>query len=193
MQSTFTEDHVMNAEGFITAYMHTEDLEFVQVGPNPKQGYFKAPKAPLQEMHVKNLIVSLASVFMAKRMAPGTSWGNGINYLELGTGVGNGTTQSPQVESSAQTALRVPLIRKPFDSWTFIDASGNPVSSDQNVIQLTTTFVETEANSAIVEMGLFGGDASTTLGSGHMFNYKTFPVWNKQSGMKLTVVWKLTF
>lgn len=190
----FTEEKVLNASGFISAYMHTGELEFVQNGDDPTQGFFKLPKNTVsQEMHVKNLIVNKASQFMAKRMRPGTTWGSGIQYLEVGTGVGTGSQQSPQSESVTQTALRQPLKRNAITSWTYLDTNGNPTGSETNIIQLTTTFSETEANGAIVEMGLFGGDATTTNGSGYMFNYKTFPVWNKQSGMKLTVVWKLTF
>lgn len=184
-----------NTAGFIGAFMHNPvDLEFVSLNPDdPKQGYFRIPqKEIIREMHLKNLIVSRASTFMAKRMAP-TAWGAGISYLEVGTGVGTGTTQAPQAEDTGKTALRVPLTRVAITSWTYLDASGNPTASETNVIQLTTTFLEAQANGALVEMGLFGGDATATIGSGYMFNYKVFPVWNKDSTMRLTVVWKLTF
>lgn len=188
----FDEGKQINAAGFISAYLHKGGTEFVPVGSEENQGYLKV-KDIVQEMHVKNLIVNMASNFMAKRMRPGTSWGAGITHLELGTGVGTGTTQAPQVESVAQTALRVPLARKTITSWTYLDNAGQPTAAETNVIQLTTTFTETEAIGAIVEMGLFGGDATATLGTGFMFNYKVFPVWNKQSGMNLTIIWKLTF
>jgi hypothetical protein len=194
MLKQFKEDDgaLRNAVGYIHAYQHTEDLEFVKVGDAPNQGYFKL-KGVVGERHMKNLIVNMASKFMAHRMVPGTSWGSGIGYLEVGTGVGTGTTQAPQVEDVNQTALRVALSRKAITSWTFLDSAGNATASETNVVQYTTTFLETEAIGAIVEMGLFGGDATTTLGSGHMFNYKVFPVWNKQSGMRLTVIWNITY
>lgn len=184
----------IDPSGFIHAFLHKGELKFVQIGDEPNQGYFEVPKEHIvREMHVKNLIVSKASNFMAKRMRPGASWGAGITHLELGTGVGTGTTQAPQVEDVNQTALRVPLARKAISSWTYLDAGGNATASETNVVQITTTFTDTEAIGAIVEMGLFGGDATITNGSGYMFNYKVFPVWNKQSGMQLTVIWKLTF
>lgn len=190
----FDEGKQIDAAGFISAYFHTGEPEFVKIGDEPNQGYFKLPKDLItREMHVKNLIVSKASTLMAKRMRPGTSWGAGISHLEVGTGVGTGTTQAPQIEDASQAVLRTPLARKAITSWTNLDTAGNPTASDTNVIQITTTFIETEAIGAIVEMGLFGGDATTTNGTGFMFNYKVFPVWNKQSGMKLTVIWKLTF
>jgi hypothetical protein len=190
----FEEHDIVMPKGFISAFTHTGDAEFVQVGDEPNQGYFVLPKDNIaDEMHVKNLIVDMASRFMAKRMRPGTSWGNGIGYLEVGTGVGTGNTQAPQSESVSQTRLRASLARKAITSWTYLDSNNNPTASETNVLQLTTTFNENEAVGAIVEMGLFGGDASTSLNTGFMFNYKTFPVWNKQNDMKLTIVWKLTF
>lgn len=187
---------VVPPTGFIDGYMHEGDLEFVPLGDgsDPKQGYFRLPKSNIKrEMHVKNMIVSKASVFMAKRMTPGASWGDGINYLEVGTGVGSGTTQNPQGEVMSQVAMRVPLYRKAITSWTYLDINGNPTGAESNVLQFTTTYNETEAIGAIVEMGLFGGGATISLGSGYMFNYKVFPVWNKDNTLKLTVVWKLTF
>jgi hypothetical protein len=192
MLRKFTEGKSIDATGFIDAYLHMGQPEFVQVGDEPNQGYYNL-KGIVREMHVKNLIVSKASDLMAKRMRPGTSWGAGITHLELGTGVGTGTTQAPQVENVAQTALRSPLFRKAITAWTYLSSAGQPTATETNVLQLTTTFTENEAVGAIVEMGLFGGSAVTALGSGHMFNYKVFPVWNKQSGMQLTVIWKLTF
>ena len=179
--------------GFIAAYSHKEDPVFVQVGEGKNQGYFVMPEDAEQKINEPNLIVSKASILMAKRMVPGVSWGAGIGYLEVGTGVGTGTQQAPQAESTAQAALRVALARKAVASWTYLDGSGNPTATSTNVIQLTTTFENTEAVGALVEMGLFGGDASATITTGYMFNYKTFPVWNKDNTMKLTIVWTLTF
>jgi hypothetical protein len=196
MLKQFDEGKQIDASGFINAFMHFGSPKFIPVGDgsDPLQGYLDIPKeAVIREMHVKNLIVSKASQFMAKRMRPGASWGSGITHLEVGTGFGTGSTQAPQVESIAQTGLRVPLARKAITSWTYLDGAGQATASETNVVQITTTFIETEAIGAIVEMGLFGGDATVTLASGYMFNYKVFPVWNKQNGMQLTVIWKLTF
>jgi hypothetical protein len=191
----YAETGANKAKGFISAYQHAGPLEFVSHNnpDDPTNGYFRLPDTIEVERHMKNLIVTKASVFMAKRMRGGTSWGAGIGYLEVGTGVGSGTTQSPQAESAAQTALRTPLLRKAITSWTCLDTDGDPTASDTNVVQYTTTFTEAEAIGAIVEMGMFGGDATTTNGSGFMFNYKVFPVINKDDTMQLTIVWKVTY
>lgn len=189
---SFNEQDVLQVKGFISAYTHTEELEFVCLGEE-NQGYFKRPQDVQNEMHVKNLIVNKASQFMAKRMKPGTNWGDGLQYLEVGTGTGTGTTQVPQREDINQTALRTPLARKTITSWTYLDANDQPTTAETNVLALTTTFNEGDAIGPIVEMGLFGGDATADLGTGYMFNYKAFPVWNKADGMRLTIIWKITF
>jgi hypothetical protein len=184
-------------EGFVSVFTHHNGaLEFIPVGDgsDPTRGFYKINReSVLEERHEKNLIVANASVFMAKRMRPGTSWGSGIGYLEVGTGYGTGTPQAPQAENSTQTALRQPAARKAITSWTNLDSGGNPTASDTNIIQFTTTFLENDVTGALVEMGLFGGDATSALGSGQMFNYKVFPSINKDNTMQLTLVWKVTW
>lgn len=177
--------------GVIQIYEYEGEPKQVWFNESEKQGYIILPK-PEKIFREQNLIVRNASVFIANRMRPG-NWGNGITYLEVGTGVGSGTPQAPEVESIEQKNLRSPLVRKQISSWTFLTAAGQPTQTPTNIIELTTTFDEEEAIGALVEMGLYGGDAASSLGSGQLFNYKVFPVWNKSSGMKLTVIWKLTF
>jgi hypothetical protein len=185
--------------GVVTIMEHKEPLNFVWINKETGQGYYEVPKwherlfTPFKYKRVKNLIVNRASLLMAKRMAPGASWGAGITHIEVGTGVGTGTTQAPQAEEVAQTALRVPLTRKALTTWTFIDAGGNPTASETGIIEFSVNFGAEEAIGALVEMGLFGGNATVTNGTGYMFNYKVFSVWNKQSGMQLTITWRITF
>lgn len=188
-----TEDATINPAGFISAYMHTEAPVFVQNGTDPQQGYYLIPETCEQELHVKNLIVDWASDFMTKRLRPGASWGTGITHLELGTGVGAGTQQAPEVERRTMKSLRQPFFRKAISSWSYVDALGNPTAQETSAIQITTLFNPSEAVGALTEMGLWGGDATNALGSGYMFNIKTFSVWNKQAGMILTIVWTLRF
>lgn len=180
------------AKGFISAYANKQAPVFVPVGADGKQGYFEV-SGEHESKHMKNLIVDMASQLIANRLRPGASWGNGITHLEVGTGFGSGTLQAPEAEIGSQTALRTPLLRKEIDAWTFLDEDGEPTGTATNALQLTTVFDLNEANGALVEMGLFGGDATDEVGTGLMFNYKTFPVWNKQEDFHLTVVWKLIF
>lgn len=172
------EDIFPAPSGFLSIYLHKGTLKNGEI---------------VQEFHTKNLIVANASKFMAKRMRPGTSWGAGITHLEVGTGVGDGSLQNPQAPSSLQTMIRTALARKPITSWTYLDTNGQATNTETNILQLTTTFLENEANGSLVEMGMFGGDATNTLGSGQMFNYKTVPVINKTNEYQLTFTWKITF
>ena len=185
-----------SAVGMISAYMHNGSPEFVSLSDSDdKQGYFIVPSEQVtEEKHVKNLIVQKAGILVARRMVSSTPIANGITHLEIGTGVGTGTTASPEVEADTQVSLRVPLARKAIASWTYINpTTGLPQTAESNVIQYAVTFTETEANGALVEMGLFGGDATISVGSGYMFNYKVFPVWNKGNTAQLTIKWNISF
>lgn len=156
----------------------------------------------IEKVEFKNLIVNSASVLMAQRMAPsadtstttaGDFIANGLQYLAVGQGVQEtGTSgfdyQNPQPAAVTNIKLRDELFRKTFTSWSFIDSTtSNTVSTPTNIIQVVTTFLESEAVGPLVEMGIFGGDATSTKDSGYMFNYKTFAVWNKPNDARLTV------
>lgn len=192
----FEETQALMAKGFISAYLHAGQLEFVPMSDEAGHGYYRIPRGQCKlERHANNMIVSKASQFMAKRMRPGTSWGAGITHLEVGTGAGTGTPTNPQPEQLGQTALRVPLARKAITSWIYLKADGTPADAgvETNIVQYTTTFDYNEANGGLVEMGMFGGDATATMGSGYMFNYKTFSQIPKDNKVQLTLVWKITY
>lgn len=135
----------------------------------------------------------------------------GLKYLAVGAGicvnasqVYNEATnpvdstkwqlQNPPVETLTVVQLAGELYRKTFTDWKFLDSLGNLSSVPTNVLLLSTTFLETEAVGPLTEMGLTGGNGATiTRNTGHLFNYKTFKVWNKPNDARLTIVWKLTF
>ena len=70
--------------------------------------------------------------------------------------------------------------------------TGDPTTVPTNVLDFTATFAETEAVGPLVEMGLFGGDATDLLNSGTQVNYRTFPVLNKTNSMTLTIIFRIT-
>ena len=176
---------------------------------------------------IQNLIVNSASVLMAERMAPGTITGatnpafqgnfasKGLQYLALGVGILKDKTkpydektnnvdrtlwdlQDPPVETLTETKLVGEFYRKRFTTWCFVDAIGNETNTATNILKLTTTFLENEANGPITEMGIYGGDAQEwNAGAGKdtgiLFNLKRLKVWNKDSSSRLTIVWKITF
>lgn len=185
---------------------------------NPETGKVEGGEIQAQK-EVKNLIVETASVLMARRLAPNDNSTSpapeipaeaisGLKYLAVGVGiltdpslpydpvtnptVANWDLQNPPKEKNTDTLLAGELFRKEFTSWSFMEGD-LPVSTPTNVLRLVVTFDVNEASGPLTEMGLFGGDATENKNSGIMFNYKTFPVWNKPQDSQLTVTWKLTF
>lgn len=181
----------------------------------------------IKQKTVHNLIVDKASQLMAARMAPGAITGSetvafdgnfldrGLQYLALGVGIlqnpalpydaktNNVDTtqwnlQDPPTESLTDTKLVGEFFRKRFTSWCFEAADGSETTELTNILKLTTTFLENEANGPITEMGLYGGDAQdwnsgSGKDSGYLFNSKKFAVWNKPNNSRMTVCWKITF
>lgn len=194
-------EHFSRPTGQIGMYLHRGGVWI------PQAGRLSDDAELLNHWEDHNLIVYTASNLMAQRMAPGaavnTNGGdfiaNGLQYLAVGLGqldsAGNQTwnLQDPPSEQLTQTQLYGELTRQQFTSWTFLDSSNNPIQTATNILQLVTTFMETQAVGALVEMGIFGGNATSTANTGILFNYKTFPVWNKPSSARLTVTWNLTY
>lgn len=143
------------AKGIIRRILHDENTYF-DVKTQKMVG-----DGVVYEDTVSNLIVDSASIFMARRSKPGTTWGTGIQFLAVGSGVGDGTYQVPEEAGVSQIALRQEIFRKAITSSTFLDGSDNATETPTNKIQMTTTFSKTEAVGAIVEQGLLAGDATT--------------------------------
>jgi hypothetical protein len=140
-----------------------------------------------------NIIVNSASVLIARLLKDSKEPDGGITYLAVGTGAPGWNLQNPPQPTNTQ--LNAEIARKAFSTQdvTFIDPeTGNPTTIPTNVIDFTATFAETEAVGALVEMGLFGGDATDLVNSGSEINYRTFPVINKTNSMTLTIIFRIT-
>jgi hypothetical protein len=149
----------------------------------------------LQEYHHTNIIVNSASILIARLLKDSTEPEAGISYLAVGTGDPRWDKQNPPAPTNIQTALVAEIARKAFTTQdtSFVDpTTGDHVSTPTNVVDYEATFAETEAVGPIVEMGLFGGDASDMPNSGNEVNYRTFPVLNKSSSMTLTIIIRIT-
>jgi hypothetical protein len=145
----------------------------------------------------------------------GTFLPDGLQYLSVGVGILNDPQrlydsvenpvdtsqwdfQNPPEETLDTIKLQGEIFRKEFTSWSFVDVDGVESNTPTNILKLVTTFYEDEAVGPLTEMGLFGGEADAWNNgagqdTGYMFNYKTFPVWNKPADARLTITWKLTF
>lgn len=142
-----------------------------------------------------NVIVNTASVLIARLLKDSSEPTAGISYLAVGTGGTGWNLQNPPAPTVVQQTLESELFRKAIDAvnTSFVDpVTGNHTLVATNIVDFSTTFSESEAVGPIVEMGLFGGDASAALNSGTMLNYRTFPVLNKTAAMTFSVIFRIT-
>lgn len=149
----------------------------------------------LHEHHNHNIIVNTASILIARLLKDSSEPTAGITYLAVGTGASGWNLQNPPAPTNTQTTLENEIARKAYttNDVTFIDPdTGSPVLTPTNVVDYTATFAETEAVGPLVEMGMFGGDATDLLDSGTLVNYRTFPVVNKTNSMTLTIIFRIT-
>jgi hypothetical protein len=149
----------------------------------------------VEEQHGNNIIVNSASILIARLLKDNNEPTAGISYLAVGTGASGWNLQNPPQPTNTQTKLENELTRKAFttEDVNFVDPdTGDPTVVPTNIVDYTCTFAETEAVGPLVEMGLFGGDATDQVDSGTMINYRTFPVINKVSSMTLTIIFRIT-
>jgi hypothetical protein len=149
----------------------------------------------IENRHGTNIIVNTASILIARLLKDNHEPDGGITYLAMGTGASGWNLQNPPQPTNTQTKLNNEISRKAFttEDVTFVDPeTGDPTSIPTNVIDFTCTFAETEAVGPLVEMGLFGGDATDLTDSGTMVNFRTFPVINKTNSMTLTIIFRIT-
>jgi len=143
----------------------------------------------------KNIIVNSASILIARLLKDSHEPNGGITYLAVGTGAPGWNIQNPPQPTNTQIKLNQEIARKAFttEDVSFIDpATGDPTTVPTNVVDYTMTFAETEAVGPLVEMGLFGGDATDLKDSQTQVNYRTFPVLNKSNSMSLTIAFRIT-
>jgi hypothetical protein len=149
----------------------------------------------LEERAGHNIIVNTASILIARLLKDSVEPTAGISYLAVGTGGIGWNLQNPPQPTNTQVILNNEITRKAFttDDVSFIDPeTGDPVLVPTNVVDYTVTFAETEAVGPLVEMSLFGGDATDIANSGTMINFRTLPVINKSNSMVLTITFRIT-
>lgn len=154
-----------------------------------------ASGAVLEQREGQNIIVNSASTLIARLLKDNHEPDGGITYLAVGTGLQGWNLQNPPQPTNTQTKLFSEIARKAFttEDVSFIDPdTGDPTTVPTNVVDFTATYAETEAVGPLVEMGLFGGDATDLPDSGTEVNYRTFPVLNKTNSMTLTIIFRIT-
>ena len=140
----------------------------------------------------KNIITNAASVLLARLVRNNSDPAHGAYALAVGTGAIGWDPFNPPPATASQTQLQNELFRKTFQSVNFT-VGGTVSGSPTNVLDLTTFFVESEANGILVEMGIVGGDATLTANTGTLLNYRTFAAITKPPTATLSLVWRITF
>jgi hypothetical protein len=167
-----------------------------------------------EQRHYKNLVVRDASILVARLFKNNAETGlHGGLCLAVGTGDTGWNPMAPPAPTITQRSLFAELTRKVFTSSNFVDSLGNPTAIPTNVVDLVTTFTESEAVGPLVEMGILGGTISTNMSIRNpvtppngpydptvdlttketLANYFVFKVQNKPETSTLTVIWRLTF
>jgi hypothetical protein len=161
---------------------------------------------------LRNLVVLDASILIARLMKDSQEPPHGIYALAIGTG-DSGWGISPPAPTDTQRSLYSELCRKTFIETQFIDSLGVPTAIPTNVIDLTTTFAESEAVGPLREMGLLGGNISSNMSIRSpvlppngprdltkdltlydtLVNYLTFDIISKPATSTFTITWRLTF
>lgn len=140
-----------------------------------------------------NIIVNTASILIARLLKNNTEPQNGISYLAIGSGSGEWDLFDPPAPTTSQINLENEFYRKAIDVSTFIHPeTGEPTSAHTNIVDYAVTLGEGEAVGPIVELSLFGGDATSEINTGTMINWRTFPVVNKTSTMSVTIIFRIT-
>lgn len=161
----------------------------------------------------RNLVVTDASILIARLMRDSVEPPHGIFALAIGTGDSGWNVLAPPAATISQRSLFGELTRKTFTAKEFIGGAGTPVAYPTNIVDFTTTFTESEAVGPLCEMGLIGGNISTNLATKNpvlppngvysptvdltqyetLINYLTFPVISKPPTSTLSITWRLTF
>lgn len=140
-----------------------------------------------------NVIVNTASILVARLLKDPSEPTFGIRYLGVGQGSPSWDKQDPPAPTTNQTSLESEIFRKAVDQTTFINpVTGENSETPTNVVDYAFNFLEGEATGALVELGLYGGDATDGLNTGTLVNYRTFPVLNKTNAMAFTIIIRIT-
>jgi len=147
----------------------------------------------VHDYHKSNIIVNTASILIARLLKDNTEPTKGISYLAVGSGASGWNPFDPPAPTTSQTLLESEFERKAIELTTFVNPeTGEPTTVDTNIVDYSVTFGEAEAVGPIMEMSLFGGDATSERNTGTMVNWRTFPVINKTNSMTLTIIFRIT-
>lgn len=167
----------------------------------------------LERREKTNVITKDFSILLARLCKNSLDPNHGVFALAVGTGESNWDLQNPPAPTNTQRSLYNEVERKTFSDITYRDDGGSASSVPTDTVDFTTKFAQSEANDALVEMGLLGGDVNNDMtvtnpitpangpydetvdvrGKDILCNYLTFPVINKPSSATFSVTWRIQF
>jgi hypothetical protein len=125
-----------------------------------------------QEHTDHNLVVTVGKSYLAAWLVSAS--GAFMPYIGLGTGVSG--------PASGDTTLGAELSGGGYSRVL------GTLTSASNVWTNTVTFAPGNGTAAITEAGIFSAATSGTL-----FAHQVFPVYNKQAGDTMVIVWNVSF
>lgn len=137
----------------------------------------------------KNLVVDSAGALMAGLFMGDNNFNYGNIYLAYGTGSASWDALQDKGKSNETvdtTILENEIFRKLPTTKTFITALGGSSTNDRTeFVRLTYDFDDTEmVGETLREFGLFGGDATSALESGVLFDYVIHTAFYKDAEIK---------
>lgn len=111
----------------------------------------------------------------------------GIKYWAIGS--------SDTVPTVNDVGCTTEIARKaiPSDAISYRNSNGTVSSAPTNILQVTLTFAQDEANGTWKEFSIFGGNATASLGSGIAINHKVHGVITKTNEMTVERTIRFTF
>ena len=138
-----------------------------------------------------NLVVnSILNLLMA--LLKNDSSYNGILYWAVGSGLASWDSSLPS-PSPSDTALvnEIGRVSIPSSEIKYIDGT-NYSNTPTNKIEISHTFGENDCNGTWREFGIFGGDATSTSGSGIMIDKVNHKILTKTDLMEVNRTLKIT-
>jgi hypothetical protein len=118
--------------------------------------------------------LQLPSAPLVAALLSGTPVLSGITHMGFGSGENSWDVTNPERPQS-QLGLTSEVLRKPLDGVPFyLDPSFDPVAGPEVTrrVRFRSVMEQIEGNGETFrEFGLFGGDATSDLNSGYMFNW----------------------
>lgn len=139
-----------------------------------------------------NLIVN-SFLNLVNALLKGAQGYAGIQYWAIGSGDPSWDSQMPEPAVNA-TALTNEIGRVAIaaNEISFVDPNFDPSVDPTNILQIVHTFGANDCNGSWREFGIFGGNATSTAGSGIMINKKHHGIITKTSDMTIERTMRFT-